>query len=302
MEADDLRLFLRTAATGNLSAAGRELGLSPAVASKRMTNLERRLGVNLLHRSTRNVSLTAQGQAFEEHAQRILTEIEEAFSAVGAENEEPAGKLAVTAPATLARRHIAPTIAEFLAKYPDIELSVQLADSILDLQQEGIDVAIRVGVLESSQLIARKIAPSPRVLCASPEYLSKHGTPQQPEDLHAHNCLWMSHSPVWVLQDGSKTARVRISGNLNSNSGDLLREGALIGLGITYKSIWDVEDLFRAGRLVQVLPDFPVVSDAAIWAVYQPRRYLPTKIRAFVDFFADRFGRRIKMSLGQLAG
>lgn len=297
MEPDDLRLFLRAVATGNLSAAGREVGMSPAVASKRIANLERRLGVTLLHRTTRHVSPTTQGQIFEEHAARVLAEIEGALAAVGQENEAPAGRLRVTAPATLARRHIAPVIAEFLASYPRIELDVQLADSLLDLQHEGIDVAIRVGVLQDSTLIARKIAESPRVLCASPDYVAKNGLPQRPEDLEHHNCLFMSQSAVWVLRDGDRDVRIRVSGNLNSNSGELLREGALIGLGIAYKSIWDVEDLFRAGRLVHILPDFPIVSDAAIWAVYQPRRFIPAKIRAFVDFFVDRFGNRMRRDL-----
>lgn len=297
MEPDDLRLFLRAVATGNLSAAGREVGMSPAVASKRIANLERKLGVTLLHRTTRHVSTTAQGQIFEEHAARVLSEIEGALAAVGQENEEPAGRLRVTAPATLARRHIAPLIAEFLATYPRIELDVQLADSMLDLQQEGIDVALRVGVLQDSTLIARKIAESPRVLCASPDYVAKHGMPERPEDLQDHNCLYMAQSAIWVLRDGDKDLRIRVSGNLNSNSGELLREGALIGLGIAIKSIWDVEDLFRDGRLVHILPDFPVVTDAAVWAVYQPRRFVPAKIRAFVDFFVDRFGRQIRSEI-----
>ena len=296
MDPDDLRLFLRTAANGNLSAAGRALGLSPAVASKRMANLEKRLGVTLLHRTTRHVSLTPQGQIFEQHARRVLDEIEGALAALGHENQEPEGVLSVTAPATLARIHIAPAIAEFLAAYPKIELDVRLADSVLDIQQLGIDVALRIGALQDSQLIARKIAPSPRVLCASPAYLAKHGTPLRPDDLGTHNCMWMTNSPTWTLKDGDKPIRIKVSGNLHTNSGDLLRQAALIGLGITIKSIWDVEDLFRTGKLVPVLPDFPVISDAAIWAVYQPQRFVPAKIRAFIDFFADRFARQIMLT------
>ena len=297
MDALDLKLFLRAVATGSLSAAGRELGLSPAVASKHMAALEKRLGVTLLHRTTRRVSPTAQGRVMEEHAERIIAEIEGALAAVGAANDVPSGRLVVTAPATLARRHIAPAIAEFLARYPEIELEVVMSDGLLDLQAAGIDVAIRIAALEDSSMIARKIAPSPRLLCASPAYIERHGQPAHPRDLARHSCLAMSHTPVWSFTDGSEEIRVRVQGRLRTNSGDLVREAALEGLGIAIKSIWDVEDLLAERRLVRVLEDYPVRSEIAIWVLYQPRRFVPARIRAFVDFFADHFGGRIEKAV-----
>ncbi|MEZ5826002.1 MAG: LysR family transcriptional regulator [Geminicoccaceae bacterium] len=297
MDPVDLQLFLRAAELRNLSQAGRELGLSPAVASKHLAALERQLGVTLLHRTTRRVTPTEQGQLFEEHAQRILAEMEEAREALGFSNDEPAGRLRVSAPAAFARRHISPAIAEFMQRYPGIELEVLLSDHLVDLQGDNIDVAIRVAPMRDSALIARKIAPSPRILCASPSYLERHGTPAHPRDLARHSCLAMSHSRVWVFADGDGEMAVPISGQLHSNSGDLIREAALIGLGIGIKSIWDVDDLIADGRLVRVLRDYPLKSSPDIWAVYQPRRHIPARIRSFVTFLAEHFGPRIEQAM-----
>ena len=291
MQIRDLSLFVRVVAAGSLSQAGRDLGLSAAVASKRLAALETDLGVRLLHRSTRQLTLTPEGETFLAHADRMVREAEAGRDAVGQGVGRPRGLLRATVPASFGRLHVSPAIPDFMTRYPDIVLDLRLSDSMIDLVGDGLDVALRIGALPDSSLIARRLAPNRRFLCATPDYLARHGIPRSVDDLLNHNCLKLSDHPGWMIAPpGQPTRLVRVTGSLATNNGEVLRDAVLGGLGIAMKSNWDVGPYMRQGRLAVVLPDCRVDTDAALWAVYPSARYLAPKVRAFVDFFADRFG------------
>ncbi len=289
MDFVDLTLFSRAATLGNLSAAGRELKLSPAVASTRLTKLERSLGARLLQRTTRRISLTEEGRVFLKYAEQILNDFAAATAAVGAGLNNPRGTLTVAASASFGRQHIAPAVPEFLARYPELSLELRLTDRVTDLVQEAIDVAVRIGPLPDSTLIARRLAPSHRVVCAAPRYIERHGAPEAPEGLSAHNCLVLSNQRSWSFRTASGVETVRVSGSLTADNGEALREAAAAGLGIALLSDWNAHEALRSGALVQILPGFPVVYDATVWAVYPSARFLAPKVRVFIDFFAARF-------------
>lgn len=287
----DVALFTRVCATRNLSAAGREFGLSPAASSARMAQLERALGARLLHRTTRQITLTQDGETFLEHALRLLESAEQAASSVGGASTRPEGLLRVAASASFARQHIVPLLAEFLRAHPGIRLDLRLSDRIIDMAANGIDVAVRIGPLRDSALVARKLAPSRLVLCAAPAYLAEHGTPHSPQELESHQCLVLEGTSPWSFKAaGGSVQRVRVSGRMQSDNGEALRDAALDAQGITMQSMWAVYRQLQGGALVQVLEGFPVAVDSVVAAVYLNRHFLPPKTQAFIDFFAARFG------------
>ena len=289
---EDLRLFLRVASLASLSGAGRELGLSPAATSKRIAQLEAELRSRLLHRTTRQVRLTEEGAAFHGHAQRIVAEADAARIAVGAGDHTPRGLLRATVPASFGRQHVSPVISDFLERYPDLGIDLHLTDSVVDVIEEGFDVAIRIGALPDSTLVARRLASVHRVVCAAPSYLARHGTPRCPEDLRDHSCLLIGDQRSWSFEtpDGHKT--VRVSSRLRTNNGEVLRDAVVGGIGIALKSTWDIGHHLQNGDLTVLLADYPVSTDVAVWAIYPSARYLAPKVRAFIDFFAERFGPR----------
>jgi DNA-binding transcriptional LysR family regulator len=291
LDLTDVALFVRTCATRNLSAAGREFGLSPAASSARLSHLEQQLGARLLHRTTRSLTLTQDGETFLERAVVLLDAAEQAAGAVGSGSDSPQGMLRVAASVSFGRQHLVPALAGFLRKYPGIRLDLRLSDKIIDMAANGIDVAVRIGPMRDSALVARRLAPSRLVLCAAPAYLEQHGTPQQPADLAGHQCLVLGSMYPWVLRqpDGGETA-VRVSGRMTSDNGEALRDAAIDGLGIALQSTWAVSQQLKDGRLVRVLRDYPVAVDSAVSAVYLNRSFLPPKTRVFIDFFAERFG------------
>ncbi|EWY39738.1 LysR family transcriptional regulator [Skermanella stibiiresistens SB22] len=292
----DLTLFTRTAALGNISAAGRELGLAPASASQRLQAIEREIGARLFHRTTRKVALNEDGRVFLAYAQKILADAEEARDAVtGAQS--PAGTLSITAPASFGRQYVSPILPDFMKEHPKLKVRLLLMDHVIDIVSEGIDVAIRVGALPDSSLVAKRLVPNQRVLCAAPAYLAAHGTPDQPSDLERHACLVLGDQRVWRFDSPGALNRlplgevaVRVTGPLESNHGEVIKDAALAGLGIAIKSTWDVAAALRDGRLVAVLTDHPLAGDSAIWAVYPNARLLPARVRLFVDFIDRRFG------------
>lgn len=286
----DIAVFARAAALGNLSAAARDLALSTSTASARLQRLEDQLGTRLLHRTTRRLSLTGDGERFLEHAEQLLATSEQAMQSVGRGAEAPRGPLRVTAPASFGRQHVSPAIPAFLATYPDITLDLRLTDRVVSLIDSGIDVALRMGALPDSTLVARPLAPSHRVICASPDYLSRHGTPRHPEDLRAHNCLVLGDQSTWRFDTPLGETAIAVHGNLRADNGEVIRDAVLAGMGIALKSTWDVAPHLRRGNLVTVLDEYPVVPAVSIWAVYPSRHLVPAKTRAFVDFFANRFG------------
>lgn len=299
----DVALFVRVCATRNLSAAGREFGLSPAASSARMAQLERQLGARLLHRTTRQIALTQDGEAFLDKAVLLLDAAEQASAAVGSAANAPQGLLRVAGSVSFGRLHLMPALPEFLARYPGIQLDLRLSDRLIDLAANGIDVAVRIGTLRDSSLVARTLAPSRQLLVASPAYLAAHGTPLHPEQLTGHECLALEGTNPWRFRQSTAAAgasdtngdeaavlTVRVAGRIQSDNGEALRDAAVAGLGITLQSAWAVYQQLRSGALVQVLADFPL---AAVWVVsaqYLNRSFLPPKTQAFIDFFAARFG------------
>jgi DNA-binding transcriptional LysR family regulator len=285
----DLDIFARVARTGNMSAAGREMSLSPAVVSKRISLLEERLGARLFQRTTRQLTLTETGEGYFKRVVDILSLVEEAEDYVCRRNTKPRGTLKVSVPTSFNMKHIAPHLPAFFAKYPDIELDVHLSDHYVDIIREGFDVAIRIGELEDSSLVARKLADENRVMCASPLYLERAGMPATLDDLEAHNCLLAGAQDMWRLQGPDGEQDVRVKGNIRSNSADFVRTALMQGLGIALRGVWDVGPEINRGELRVVLPDYKGTSKNGIYAVYSCREFMPSKVNAFIEYLADLY-------------
>jgi len=290
---DDLALFLRVLDRGSISAAARSLDLSVAVASQRLKRLERELGVRLLHRTTRTLHPTPEDRVLAEQGRVLVEDLEALTGGLRRAGTGVAGTLRVTMSSTFGRLYVSPLLPRFLARHPGVRVSVDLSDQTRELVSAGLDLALRIGDLEDSSLVSRKLATNRRVLCASPRYLRKHGTPRTPADLAQHACLLLVGSQgrqdTWRLGDGrGGEVAVRVSGPVESNQGELLRDAALADLGIALHSTWHVCDDLRAGRLKAVLSNYPF-ADTGIHAVMPQRRLVPPRVRAFVDFLAEAF-------------
>ncbi len=287
-----MAVFAKVVEGKSFAAAARHFGLSPAMVSKHIQMLEERIGARLLNRTTRRVNPTEVGQGYYERCVRILADVEEADRAAENLQATPRGVLRVNAPFTFAIAHVVPAIPKYLGEYPEVTIDLTLNDHYVDLIEDGFDLAIRIGSLRDSSLIARKLAPIRLVLCASPHYLDQHGVPQTPQDLTEHNCLIYTYSTArgeWRFTDadGRETA-INVSGNFLANNGDALRILALDGAGVVLSPTFMVGDAIKAGRLVRLLPDHRT-PEVALYAVYPHSRYLSTKVRTFVDFLAARF-------------
>jgi len=288
----EMSVFSRVVGSGSLSAAARELGISPALVSRRLAALENRLGVRLINRTTRSLNLTVEGARYYDACTRVLAEIEEADAEVSVGRVEPQGTLKVALPASFGHQHVAPLVPQFAARYPKVQLALSLSDRTVNIMDEGLDVAVCIADLQDSSLAARRLAPNRRVVCASPAYLAAHGVPRTPDDLARHNCLVASEfvgNWDYRAPDG-KTGSVRVSGRYCCDNWEVLREWALAGLGIALKSTWDVHRQLQDGSLVALLPGYAFHTDVAIYAVYPHRRFLPAKTRVFIEFLADSFG------------
>lgn len=289
-----MQVFARVAALGSLSGAARALGMSQTMATKHIAAIEDRLGVRLLHRTTRRVSLTEPGRRYLESVERILAEVAEADALAAAERVEVTGALRVNAPASFGARELAPLLPEFARLHPSLKLDLGLSDRMIDLVEEGWDVAIRIGRIADQNLIARKLAPCRLLLAAAPAYLAGRGVPRTIADLAAHNCLGYTLSRavgpgVWLFgSDGS--AKAPVSGNLQANNGDALVAAAVAGQGLVYQPTFILADDLRAGRLVALRLDTPPIELPGIFAVYPGGRRPPAKVRAFVDFLVARYG------------
>ncbi|MBV7500075.1 MULTISPECIES: LysR family transcriptional regulator [Achromobacter] len=289
----ELLLVVELARAGGMSAAARELDVTPAAVSKRLAQIEARLGVRLFNRSTRRLSLTAEGEVYLENARRILGEIDDLDALIASRQAAPRGLLKVNAPLGFGRSYIAPAIAEFAQQYPEVSLQLQLTDRPADFVREAFDVAVRFGDLPDTSLIARKIAPNRRLVCASPGYLKKHGTPATPHDLARHQCIVLRQNDaaygLWRFTKGRRSETVKVRGNLSSNDGEVTLTWGLAGLGILQRAEWDLARYLRSGRLVQVLEDY-ALPQADIYAVFPERHHLSAKVRVFVDFLVAYFG------------
>lgn len=290
MNNEHLKLFVRIAATHNISSAGNELGLSPAVASSHINKLENSLGVKLIYRTTRKVSLTEEGKAFLPHAEEVLDKIETARASVGAGSYTIQGTLRVTAPSSFGRMHVVPALKGFVELYPELKLDLRLSDSIVDMVEGGFDIAIRNASLNDSGLIARKLAHDKRVICASPDYLKQHGRPLVPDDLANHDCINLIGLENWTFDTPNGQKRVKGRGVIRTDHGESIRDACISGIGITICSKWCAYESLKSGALVEVLADFPLSSETAIWAVYPSSRLVAPKVRAFIDYFKQHFG------------
>jgi DNA-binding transcriptional LysR family regulator len=292
---DDMTVFVRAVEAESFSGAARRLGIAKSVVSRRIASLEDRLETSLFHRTTRRLSLTETGHAYYERVRNILADVVEAEEVARRLQSELQGTLKVAAPMSFGVLHLSPAVGDFLALHPRLEIDLDLNDRWVDLVSEGHDLAIRIGQLADSSLIARRLAPCRRVVCASPDYLREHGEPHFPEELESdnHDCLVYSNRSIleeWRFRFGGEWRALRVRGRrLRVNNGDVMRDAAIAGVGLIAVPTFIVSDALRRGELIAVLRDFEL-DDAAIYAVWPPNRALSAKVRAFVDFLGERFG------------
>lgn len=290
----ELAFFAQLVRVGSLTATARELNLTPPAVSKRLAQLEQRLGVRLLNRTTRSISLTAEGEMYLVNAQRILGEIEELERQVSSSRAEPKGLLRVNAPLGFGRTHVGPAISTFVQRHPEVEVQLQLTDRPINLPDDAIDVAIRFGDLPDSRLIARKIASNRRRLCASPAYLERRGVPLTPRDLAEHACIVLRQNEAafgsWRLNRGKQAESVKVRGSLSTNDGEVALNWALEGHGILMRAEWNLARYLRSGELVEVLGDYET-PPADIYAVYLERLNLSAKVSFFIEHLRDFFER-----------
>ena len=288
MDTRDLAIFVQAAAAGSLSAAARRLEITPMAASRRLAALEQQLGVRLMQRTTRAVSLTAEGEAFLAHAQAMLESEQAARAALAPTARGASGLLRVTAPAAFGRKVVAPLVPDILAANPELRIDLQLTDAVVDIVGAGIDVAVRIGRLRDSTLIARRLAPNPRRLCASPAYLARAGRPERLADLAGHPCLVLTGQTHWPFDAGGRRRDMRVSGPFSSSSIEAVRVACCAGLGLALLSAWDVADDLASGELVALALADAEPQELAIWAVYPTARLIPQKVHAFVEALARR--------------
>ena len=292
----ELGFFASLATSGSLSAAARDMGITTAAVSKRLAQMEARIGVPLVVRTTRRMSLTPEGEVVLEHARRILGEIDDLGQLLTSAKGRPSGLLRVNATLGFGRMHVAPVISEYSRAYPDVDVQLQLSADPPPLTEDAFDVCVRFGEPPDARIVARMLAPNRRLLCASPKYLRERGIPQTPAELSRHNCIGIRQGSdaygVWRLtpvKGGKARAEsVHVRGSLTTNDGEIAVNWALEGHGIVLRAEWDVDRYLRSGRLVQVLPQY-ATPEANIYAVYQQRHQLSSRIRLFVEFLASKF-------------
>jgi len=289
MDIQDLRIFARVAAVQNLSSVGTELGLTPGTISKRIQALESELRVRLFDRTTRSIRITEEGATFLSYVERILIDLESARASVGDNATRPKGKLKISAPASFGRLFVAPAISAFMRDYPEIDIHIDLTDRIVNLQEEGYDVAIRTGALTDSVLIAKRLCADRQIVVASPAYLDTHGIPETPASLSEHNCFVLGDNWQWSFCRGNEDFTVRVNGRLRSNNGEVLRHAALDGHGLFQTSKLRVREELASGQLVRVLEDYELASNSAVWAVYPSAKHVLPKLRVLLDFLAVWF-------------
>jgi len=295
---ESLKVFVRVVELGSITSGGRDLRLTPAVASNRIKELERRLDVRLFNRTTRKLSATEAGRAFYEKARQVVQSLEDAEAAISDFSQNPHGTVQVSAPLGVGKRLIAPLIPEFVDRYPEVSIRLRLSDRKVDLLEDGIDVALFIGRPPDSDLKLRKIMDTPRLLCAAPEYLEKHGVPRQLDDLKQHNCLLLRYprSPewYWTLQTADGPKRMDVTGSYDSDDGDVLTAWALAGRGIINKPQFDVAEHLKSGALVEVLPETPP-EPALFGCLYPHRRLQDNKVRLLIGFLVDKCRERLSV-------
>ncbi len=292
-----MRLFAQVVGSGSFSEAGRSLGMAPSSISRQISALEDLLGVRLLNRTTRKLSLTEAGRLFHERAERILADVEEAAVAVTALDGAPRGTLRLNAPVGFGNYHVAPALPAFLERYPDLKVELSLSDNFIDLVDEGVDVAVRIGALRDSTLVARRLADNRRVVYGSPAYLDRFGVPRHPDDLINHHCMayrYRQGPQIWLFEKDGERREITVTGPLTATNSESLHKAALGGSGLVMLPTWMGYEDVRSGRLLAVLEDWtmsPTSLESGIHVVYPANRHLAPKVRAFIDFLADRIGK-----------
>jgi len=291
-----MAVFAKVAETKSFSAAAKRLGISKSAVSKQITRLERALNARLIHRTTRRLSLTEVGSVFYEHCARMLAEAEAAEAVVSRLRAAPRGVLKLTTPAAYGHLQIAPAVPELLARYPEMAVQIAMNDRPVDLAEEGFDVAIRLTYDPPPNVVARKLTTVSWIACGAPAYLAQHGAPHSPQDLRNRNCLFYSYlesSMEWRFRSPQGETNVTVAGNFTANNSEAIREAAVAGLGIALLPSFIVAADLRENRLQVVLGDYGVEGAVAndVYALYLPTRYVSPKVRAFVDFFVERFAR-----------
>ncbi len=290
-EVGELQLFVEIVRAGNLSAAARALNSSPAAMSRGLTALESRLGVRLVTRTSRSFELTEEGQLFYERCARIVADIADAEAEASSKGATIKGMLRLGAPMELGRRLVAPLITEFRGKFPDVQVHLVLSDSGLDVIDDGLDVALRVGLPPDSSVIAKKVLTAKRITCASPSYFKEHGTPAKPGDLLQHDCIRLVRGrrvmDAWVFQEQGKRFEVVVNGTLTTTSGEVVHDWVRAGKGIALKADWDLQPELREGSIVPCLSDY-WCDEINLFALCANRRHLSPRIRAFLKFIVAR--------------
>ncbi|MBC7956702.1 MAG: LysR family transcriptional regulator [Cytophagales bacterium] len=285
--------FVAVAAKGSLTAAAAAEGIAPAVVGRRIDALEERLGVKLLLRTTRRITLTHEGSAFLEDCQRLLADLINAEASVSAGGVKASGYLRITAPAGFGRRHVAPLVPGFVAQHLDVNVSLNLSDRLVDIVNEGFDCAVRVGDLPDSSLVSVRLADNRRLCVATPQYLARAGTPKHPNDLARHDCLTLStdasQTRGWAFTADGELTHLRLNGRLDCNDGQVLHDWCVAGLGIAWRSTWEVERQVAAGTLVSVLDEFAAPPNG-IYALFPQRKHLPLRVRLWVDHLKQTYG------------
>lgn len=289
-----LSMFAKVVETGSFSEAGRQSGMAPSSVSRSIQELEAWVGAALFHRTTRRMALTETGRSFHGRTRDILLDLEEARVMAARLENHPSGLIRLTVPASL-ERHLTTGIGLFQARWPGVRFALTFTDRLVDLVGEGYDLAVRLGRLEDSTLRARKIGEARRYLCASPRYIERYGAPQHPKDLAGHHCLILRSHPgsnIWRFKDGGRIVEVRASGSFSANSGDALINAAHNAMGLVVAPEWLVGSLLAKGELVEVLAKHPPVPNRTpLYAVHPYQRFVPPKVKAFVDFLAQRYGK-----------
>ena len=297
--------FVAVANKGSLTAVGHAQGIAPAAIGRHIDALEARLGVKLLLRTTRRITLTHEGSAYLEDCQRLLADLASAEASVRAGGVKASGHLRVTAPAGFGRRHVAPLVPGFIAAHPDVSLSLNLSDRVVDIVNEGYDCAVRVGEMPDSNLVSVRLADNRRLCVAAPGYLARAGTPASPADLARHACLTLSSDASqtrgWAFMADGELTHMRPSGRLDCSDGQVLHKWCLQGLGIAWRSTWEVEGDIASGRLLEVLQDHAAPPNG-VYAVFAQRKHLPLRVRLWIDFIKQRFGEPTYWSGGATAG
>lgn len=281
-----IEAFVDAIEKGSLARAALEQKITPVMLGRRIDALERRLGVKLMHRTTRHLTLTEQGAVYLEHCRKLLAELDTAEKSISEGRHKATGHLIVSAPASYGRRHVASHAPAFLAANPEVRISFNLTDQVVDLVREGYDLGIRIGAVIDPNLVAVKLASNRRVVCGAPAYFEKHGIPRKLENLSQHNCLAFNlqggQQRGWYFQKNGKPVTVRVSGNLDCNDGELLHRWAVEGLGLGWRSTWEIQPQLESGELITVLDEY-ALPHYDIMAVYLPQQHLPAKVRFFID-------------------